>query len=93
MIQEHDLFSVDDTCFQLNDTVVRMVTQSFEVSLLSFALPSTTMALIHTFANNSGRWCRAPSLPLTIFEGGNPPEQITYHWKGNLSESPAHFQY
>ena len=30
-----------------------MVTQSFEVSVLSFALPSTTMALIHTFANNS----------------------------------------
>ena len=55
MIQEHDLFSVDDTCFQLNNTVVRMVTQSFEVSLLSFALPNTTMALIHTFANNSGR--------------------------------------
>ena len=32
-----------------------MVTQSFEVSLLSFALPSTTMVLIHTFANNIGR--------------------------------------
>ena len=31
-----------------------MVTQSFEVSVLSFALPSTTMALIHTFANKSG---------------------------------------
>ena len=41
--------------FKLNNTVVRMVTQSFEVSLLSFASPSTTMALIYTFANNSGR--------------------------------------
>ena len=74
-----------------------MVTQSVEVSLLSFALPSTAMALIHTFANNSGReqWqvVQGATPPLTIFERGNPPQQITYHWKGNLSDSPAHFQY
>ena len=79
--------------FKLNNTVVRMVTQSFEVSSLSFSLPSTTMASIQiTMAGNCGRWCRAPSPPLTIFEGGIPAQQITYHWKGNLSKSSAHFQ-
>ena len=31
--------------------------------------------------------------PPIIFEGGNLPQQIIYHWKENLSKTPIHFRY